>query len=207
MGAGHLRSARPAPTRRDPPLPLASSNPGHKPAPSPLAHHHHPTHSSYCTLGPPPSRYPGPPSVWRLERFHARTHARQVILGDSQDPTQLQGQPRGPWDPRAPAHYSDTRVRDPSAPELWQEPLFSPYRLRSARLGGQAAPRARWTLRREEDSKTLPLAPGSAGTRVMGCTEGGGRTCSMGGQAHARGTDSHMWVLALRPGRGSGSGW
>ena len=112
MGAGHLRSARPAPTRRDPPLPLASSNPGHKPAPSPLAHHHHPTHSSYCTLEPPPSRYPGPPTVWRLERFHARTHARQVILGDSQDPTQLQGQPRGPWDPRAPAHYSDTRVRD-----------------------------------------------------------------------------------------------
>lgn len=57
MGAGHLRSARPAPTRREPPLPLASSNPGHKSRP----------------LAPRP-----PPPSHSQQLLHARTSSSKI---------------------------------------------------------------------------------------------------------------------------------
>lgn len=98
-------------------LPLASSNPGHKS--HPLAPSPPPPSYSQQLLHARTSSFKIPSTAVCLETGRIpRPHTRQVTLGDPQDPTQLQGQPRGPWDPRAPAHYSNTGVRDPSAPEL-----------------------------------------------------------------------------------------
>lgn len=147
-----------------------------------------------------------PPSVWRLERFHARPHARQVTLGDSQDPTQLQGQPadRGipALPPTTPTPGSENLPPPNSGKSLYcslrtvcaQQVLVAKQR---PALGGRCG---------EEDSKT-PLGPwecGDPGHRD--CTEGG-RTCSMGGQAHARGAQARTCGCSPSsdPGRGSRS--
>ena len=176
-GAGHLRSARPAPTRRSPsPSRLPQSRP-QVPAPRPQ-----PTTAVLLTA-----------AIARSDLLLQDTQHRR-LFGGWKDSTPARthakspsGTPRTPPNSRASPADRGIPTLPPTTPTPGSETLLPPNSGKSlGSLRTVCAQQALVLKQRpafggrcgERRTRKLSPPPGSAGTRVTVCTEGGGQTCS-----------------------------